>query len=123
MIHSETFHGTLPLHHFDSWGCIQKTLKNGKYPAKQENIIVKNISHEVQTDFAIVQCWELCVIHGIAPKAFISEAYQLHMLLMLGYLDKLERSSMQKPSDKRYFDPAKALAKLRTMEQEWLTYD
>ena len=77
---------------------------------------MKNISHEVQTDFAIVQCWELCVIHGIAPKAFISEAYQLHMLLMLGYLDKLD-------GDKRYFDPAKALAKLRTMEQGWLTYD
>ena len=30
MIHSETFHGKIPLHHFDSWGCIQKTLQNGK---------------------------------------------------------------------------------------------
>ena len=53
MLHSEYFHGTLPLKHFDSWGCIQTLLKHSTSKAK-ENLIVNRIGHRVQTDFAIV---------------------------------------------------------------------
>ena len=120
MIHSEKFHGGQPLHLYDSWGCIQKTLKTGKSVSKQENVIVKGIVHEVQTDFAIAQSWEMCITLGILPKPFISEAYQLHMLLMLSYLDKLDKLS----NVAKYFDSTKVREKLSRMEKEdWLLYD
>lgn len=60
------------------------------FPFQQENIIVNKIGHHVQTDFAIVAAWELSALHKVFPKAFISDAYQLHMSLMLSFLSKLD---------------------------------
>jgi len=50
---------------------------------------VNKIGHHVQTDFAIVAGWDLCVVNRVMPKAFVGEGYQIHMSLMLNYLDKL----------------------------------
>lgn len=44
----------------------------------------------MQTDFSLTAAWELCVLHGIAPKSHLSDAYELHIALILNYLAKLD---------------------------------
>ena len=50
-------------------------MNEGQSKGKYENIIVKNIAHNVQTDFSICVAWALCVLHGIVPKAFVATGY------------------------------------------------
>ena len=118
MLHSEYFHGTIPTKFFDSWGCIQQLLKSGKCQDLQENIIVNRTGHHVQTDFTLVAAWEMCVLHGVAPRAYLSDAYQLHIALMLSFLNKID--SKKRSS---YFDPSFARKIVGSMEKEWVKYD
>lgn len=107
MIHSETFHSEIPLNHFDSWGSVQLCLKNSsKQTEKHENVIVKGTFHNVQTDFATVWPWELCVLHLLFPNPSVFRAYQLHTSLMLSFVDKIE--GKKRDEGDLYFDPTKA---------------
>ena len=112
ILNTEHFHGTIPKSQFDSWASVKKSLKDGKYPEQQENIIVNRIGHLVQTDFALVAAWELCALHGIFPKAFVSEAYRLQIALMLTFLARLDGHS--------YFDGKTQMEHVSAMEKEWL---
>lgn len=67
ILNTEEFHRTIPKEEFDSWDLITKSIADGKFPDKQENLTVNKIGHHVQTDFAIVAGWELCALHGIMP--------------------------------------------------------
>ena len=86
-------------------------------PAKQENVIVAKIGHHVQTDYAIIAAWEMCVLHGVKPHYHLQKTYQLHAALMLSYLGRIEEGGVE------YFDARHCETTVRQMEKEWLTFD
>lgn len=72
----------------------------------------------IQSDFAIIAGWELCMMHGQIPQQFLAEAYQIHFQLMLAYLNKLEKAD-----EKPYFDPKHAIKRIKESEEKWIKYD
>ena len=65
----------------------------------------------------------MCALHGVAPKAYLSDAYQLHVALMLTFLDKIDNKKEGQGEKKRYFDPKFSKDIVSSMEQEWVQYD
>ena len=82
---------------------------------------MKNIFHTVQTDFAVASPWDLCAMDGAIPKSFISDAYQLHMSLMLTFLDKID--SLRADQKPVYFNASHEKTRVSKMTSEWLIYD
>ena len=96
-------------------------MNNSDCQDKLENITIKKIGHQVQTDFAFSSAWELCVLHGVIPKSFTAEAYQLHISLMLNFLDKID--SLRADQKPVYFNAKNEKARVSKMTSNWLIYD
>ena len=82
---------------------------------------MKNIGHAVQTDFAVASPWDLCLLAGAIPKSFLAEAYQLHISLMLNFLDKID--SLRADQKPVYFNAKNEKARVSKMTSNWLIYD
>lgn len=93
MMHSEKYHGSQDPKIFDSWGCVQRTVKNAKYQDKVENLTTIGATHKGQTDYALVSSWELQALGGEFPNPHLGKLYQLHGYNMLRFLSKLEEHS------------------------------
>ena len=79
----------------------------------------------MQSDFSICNAWGLCALHKVMPKAFVAEAYQLHMSLMLSFLSKLDENldALAGQQNKAYFDASTENQRVEAMTAEWLKYE
>ena len=77
--------------------------------------------HHYQTDFTIVAAWQMCVLHGEAPRSYLSDVYQLHSALALSFLHKLD--AKDEGVRNRYFDPDFATNIVKSLEKEFIQYD
>ena len=82
---------------------------------------MKKIGHNVQTDFAVASPWDLCAMDGVIPKSFTAEAYQLHISLMLTFLDNID--SLRADQKPEYFNASHEKSRITEMTSEWLIYD
>eukprot|EP00353_Schmidingerella_taraikaensis_P010605 CAMPEP_0185591212 /NCGR_PEP_ID=MMETSP0434-20130131/63782_1 /TAXON_ID=626734 ORGANISM="Favella taraikaensis, Strain Fe Narragansett Bay" /NCGR_SAMPLE_ID=MMETSP0434 /ASSEMBLY_ACC=CAM_ASM_000379 /LENGTH=61 /DNA_ID=CAMNT_0028216045 /DNA_START=979 /DNA_END=1167 /DNA_ORIENTATION=- len=57
------------------------------------------------------------------PKAFVASGYQIHMSLMLAFLDKLDAKLKGDTRKKAYFNASNEKARIQSMASEWLNYE
>ena len=113
-VNSETFHFD-KTNSVDYWAAVCKLMAAGEFQGKQENLRINGTFHEMQMDLAMVMPMDLCLSFGQKPRTDLHSLYQLHMNLMLVYLDKLDNAS--KEAGKSYFDPAFSIKKVKEAEE------
>ena len=59
---SENWHLKIPKQYYDHWKLVHCALQNTKLQDKIEHVIVRQIGHECQTDFAVYDAWLLGMV-------------------------------------------------------------